>query len=201
MDFEQNTMSWAFYLKAYDVALAATEGVQKARAHALGKTEMRSQHPNFPDDPPERQKFLKTLERRISDTFDYLPRYAIEIYDVAHTAHTNGLEYMTCAHHGIGGRPNAVMLLMDDTLSLLQIRQRGAIGEIDMLQAAGLNLILKCNRKRVSSAFGKKNPLEVNRSVYFLTKEDLISHHSITSGEEEKFKLYNTRLRRAVALK
>ncbi|HKZ50076.1 MAG TPA: hypothetical protein VJ110_03675 [Candidatus Nanoarchaeia archaeon] len=197
-------MSWAFYLKAYDVALAATEGVQTAKAHVLGEIYKESGRRPL-EDEKKRIDLLCDLGDLLRKEFGRIPLMAIETYK---TTDAKGLEYMTCEHFGIGGRPNALLLLRDkhhesSILTLLQLRPYTEVRDIDIMQAVGLNLILRC-RKGVVNKFTFDHPkpedIAVNRNVYFMAGA-FLDKHTITRQEEAKFKRYNNELRRAVSLK
>ncbi|MEM2874050.1 MAG: hypothetical protein QW063_01140 [Candidatus Nanoarchaeia archaeon] len=186
---------WAFYLSPYEVALAATQGVEAAKKHIKDGIDAVSITYTWSDEEKRRRSCQK-LEKVLKEHFKYQPPYAVDSYC---TAYAQGLEHLTCKCDGISGRPNAILLLNENKLALLQFRNN--IDEIAILQAVGLNLIMRCNKKRIAKKFYNKPPqnVEISGTIYFLTKEKILEH-LIESSEEDKFKSFAKELRQKLAL-
>lgn len=190
-------MTWAFYLHPYEVALAATESLDAAKEHVQGKNKSHTPMSAIPDIKSERKNFLENLEFKLQNRFEEIPPYAIELYK---TKHAKALNYMTSNKHGIGGRPNAVLLL-DRKLALLQFRTYfDDVRDIDVMQGVGLNLIIRCNKSRIANAvYTEHKATSVSENIYFLTSKGILEH-PVSTNEEEKFKLYAKMLRQKIAL-
>jgi hypothetical protein len=190
-------MTWAFYLHPYEVALAATESLDVAKEHVQGKSKGHTPMSAIPDIKSERKSFLEDLEFKLESRFGEIWPYAVELYK---TKHAKALNYMTSNRDGIGGRPNAV-LLMDKKLALLQFRTYfDDVKDVDIMQGVGLNLITRCNKSRIANAFyNEHKATSVSENIYFLTSKGILEH-PVSKNEEEKFKLYAKMLRQTIAL-